>query len=157
MLQEQSSKAMNIMEDFSITDIYSGNIDRTSRQNTNRFRKETGFPSPARDHFEKPLSLDDHIIKRPAATFLIRVKGNGLNHIGIFSEDILVVDRSISVSPGNLIVAILEGEMVVGKLIKQGKATYLSQKKSLDNATKITDMLDFEVWGVVSHAIHKYI
>ncbi len=145
------------MEDFSITDIYSGNIDRTSGQDTNRFRKETGFPSPARDHFEKPLSLDEYIIKRPAATFFVRVKGDGLNKIGIFSGDILVVDRSISASPGHLIVAILEGEMVVRKLVKQGKTTYLSRKKSLDNATKITDMLDFEVWGVVSHAIHKYI
>lgn len=145
------------MEDFSITDIYSGNIDRPSGQDTNRFRKETGFPSPARDHFEKPLSLDEYIIKRPAATFFVRVKGDGLNKIGIFSDDILVVDRSISASPGHLIVAILEGEMVVRKLVKQGKTTYLSRKKSLDNATKITDMLDFEVWGVVSHAIHKYI
>ncbi|MCW9707850.1 LexA family protein [Fodinibius salsisoli] len=145
------------MEDFSITDIYSGNVDRTPKQDANRFRKETGFPSPARDHFEKPLSLDEYIIKRPAATFFVRVKGDGLNKIGIFSDDILVVDRSISASPGHVIVAILEGEMVARNLVKQGKDIYLSQKKSLDGATKITDMLDFEVWGVVSHAIHKYI
>jgi DNA polymerase V len=145
------------MDDFSITEIHSGNIDRSPKQDSNRFQKETGFPSPARDHFEKPLSLDEHIIKRPAATFFVRVKGDGLNKIGIFSDDILVVDRSISASPGHLIVAILEGEMVVRKLVKQGKNVYLSQKKSLDEATKITDMLDFEVWGVVSHAIHNYI
>lgn len=145
------------MDDFSITGIYSGDIDRTPKHDSNRFRKETGFPSPARDHFEKPLSLDEYIIKRPAATFFVRVKGDGLNKIGIFSDDILVIDRSISASSGHLIVAILEGEMVVRKLIKQGQTMYLSTKKSLDNATKITDMLDFEVWGVVSHAIHKYI
>lgn len=145
------------MDDFSITGIYSGNIERKGNEASNRFRRETGFPSPASDHFEKPLSLDEHIIKRPAATFFVRVRGDGLNDIGIFSEDILVVDRSINASAGHLIVTILEGEMVVRKLIKQGRAMYLSTDETVKEAVKITDTLDFEVWGVVSHAIHKYI
>lgn len=145
------------MKDFSITGIRSGNIDRQPEKNSNRFRKETGFPSPARDHFEKPLSLDEHIIKRPAATFFVRVEGDGLTDIGIFSNDILVVDRSINAVDGHLIVAILEGDMVVRKLVKHGPNRYLCTDESIENATKITDSLDFEVWGVVSHAIHKYI
>lgn len=145
------------MENFSIVDIHSGNIDREPRQDTNRFRRETGFPSPARDHFEKPLSLDEHIINRPAATFFVRVKGDGLNGIGIFSDDILVVDRSIDAVSGHLIVAILEGQMVVRKLQKKKNNMYLFTNKSTKNGTQITDSLDFEVWGVVSHAIHKYI
>lgn len=145
------------MEDFRITDIYSGNIDRTPKKDENRFRKETGFPSPARDHFEKPLSLDEHIINRPAATFFMRVEGDGLNDIGIFSDDILVIDRSINPISKHVIVAILEGEMVVRKLVKKGKSMYLLKGKDLDEAQKVTEDLDFEVWGVVSHAIHKYI
>lgn len=145
------------MEDFRITDIYSGDIDREPKQDKNRFRKETGFPSPARDHFEKPLSLDEYIIKHPAATFFMRVKGDGLNHIGIFSEDILVIDRSIQPESDRLIVAILEGELVVRKLLKHKKSMYLTKENHLKNARKITNELDFEVWGVVSHAIHKYI
>lgn len=145
------------MEDFTITNIHSGNIDREPERDSNRFRKETGFPSPARDHFEKPLSLDEHIINRPAATFFIRGKGDGLNDIGIFSEDILVVDRSINPISKHVIVAILEGEMVVRKLLKKDNAMYLTKGKDFSNALKITDDLDFEIWGVVSHAIHKYI
>lgn len=145
------------MENFNITDIYSGDIDAGPKKESTRFRKETGFPSPASDHFERPLSLDKHIIKRPAATFFIRVRGNGLNDIGIFSKDILVVDRSIDASGGHLIVAVLEGEMVVRKLIRQGHVMYLSEDGTVKDAVKITDLLDFEIWGVVSHAIHKYI
>ena len=145
------------MEEISITNIRSGNIDRQPEKNANRFRKETGFPSPARDHFEKPLSLDDHIIKRPAATFFVRVEGNSLTDIGIFSNDILVVDRSINATSGHVIVAILEGDMVVRKLKKHDSDIYLCTDKSTDNAIKVTDSLDFEIWGVVSHAIHKYI
>lgn len=145
------------MENVNITGIRSGNIDRQPEKDSNRFRKETGFPSPARDHFEKPLSLDEHIIKQPAATFFVGVEGNGLTDIGIFSNDILVVDRSINAVSGHVIVAILEGDMVVRKLMKRGSDMYLCTNKSTDNAIKITNPLDFEVWGVVSHAIHKYI
>ncbi|MGM0546369.1 MAG: LexA family protein [Bacteroidota bacterium] len=145
------------MEDFRITDIYSGKIDREPEKDRNRFRKETGFPSPARDHFEKPLSLDDYIIKRPAATFFMRVKGEGLNSIGIFSDDILVIDRSINPTNKHLIVAILEGKMIVRKLVKQGADMFIAKGKNLDQTQRITDDLDFQIWGVVTHSIHKHI
>lgn len=145
------------MEDFRITDIYSGNIDREPKQDPNRFRKETGFPSPARDHFEKPLSLDDYIIKRPAATFFMRVKGDGLNDIGIFSDDILVIDRSITPAANHIIVAILEGKMTVRRLIKKGNTVYVTKGNNTTDKQKITNETDFEIWGVVTHAIHKYI
>ncbi|MEL7832551.1 translesion error-prone DNA polymerase V autoproteolytic subunit [Fodinibius sp. Rm-B-1B1-1] len=145
------------MEDFRITDIYSGDIDRQPERDDNRFRKETGFPSPARDHFEKPLSLDDYIIKRPAATFFMRVKGDGLNGIGIFSDDILVIDRSIKPTAKHVIVAILEGEMVVRKLIKKARSMYLATDKTNEQLQKITKEIDFEIWGVVTHTIHKFI
>lgn len=145
------------MEDFRITDIYSGQVDREPKKDNNRFQKETGFPSPARDHFEKPLSLDEYIIKRPAATFFMRVKGDGLNEIGIFSDDILVIDRSINAVANHLIVAILEGEMVVRKLIKKGNTMYVTTTENEQDQLEITNELDFEIWGVVSYAIHKYI
>lgn len=148
---------VQVMEDFRITDIYSGDIDREPKQDNNRFRRETGFPSPARDHFEKPLSLDEYIIKRPAATFFMRVKGNGLNSIGIFSDDILVIDRSIKPTNKHLVVAILEGEMVVRKLVKEGSKMHLAKGEKLDNTQLITDELDLEIWGIVTHTIHKHI
>lgn len=145
------------MEDFRITDIYSGNVDRQPKRDPNRFRKETGFPSPARDHFEKPLSLDDYIIKRPAATFFMRVQGDGLNSIGIFSDDILVIDRSITPTAKHLVVATLEGEMVVRRLVKKERSMYLATDETKNNLQKITKETDFEIWGVVTHSIHKFV
>lgn len=145
------------MEDFRITDMYSGNIDRKPEQHPKQFGKETGFPSPARDHFEKPLSLDEYIIKRPAATFFMRIKGDGLNSIGIFSDDILVIDRSIQPSSNHLIVAILEGKMTVRKLIKENGGVFLTNGNSQTEKQRITNETDFEIWGVVTHTIHKYI
>lgn len=118
------------MEDFQITDIYSGNIDRKAEQDPNRFRKETGFPSPARDHFEKPLSLDEHIINDRPLRSLMCIKDDGINSIGIFSDDILVINRSIPLSSNHLIVAILEGKMTVRKLIKENGSIFLTSGNS---------------------------
>lgn len=144
------------MDKFQITDIYSGNVDRHKDDSDARFAKETGFQSPARDHFEKRLSLDEHIIRRPAATFFVRVKGDGLNEIGIFSEDILVVDRSVKPFSGCIAVVLLEGEHTVRRLEKRSQGWYLCTKKDPESGRLITEEMDFETWGVVSHAIHKY-
>ena len=145
------------MEDFRITDIYSGNLDRSPEQDPNRFRKETGFPSPARDHFEKLLSLNEYIIKRPAATFFMCAKGEGLNSIGIFSDDILVIDRSTTPVSAHLILAILEGKMTVHKPIKENGSVFLTNGNFQTEKQKITNEIDFEIWDVVTHTIHKYI
>lgn len=91
------------MEEVEITDVYSGNIDRHKSKSGNEFSRETGFPSPARDHYEKPLSLDEHLIHRPAATYFLRVKGDNMRKAGIFSGDILVVDRSIKPVSGQFL------------------------------------------------------
>ena len=64
------------MKDLRITDIYSGNMDPNPKKDPNRFWKETGFPSQERHHVEKPLSLDENIIRRPAVSFFMRVKGD---------------------------------------------------------------------------------
>ena len=53
-----------------------------------------GFPSPATDYIEKNLDLNEHLIKHPAATFFVTVSGNSMTGAGIFSGDLLVVDRS---------------------------------------------------------------
>ena len=57
---------------------------------------ETGFPSPASDHLEKALSLEELIVRRPTSTFYVRVEGHAMNASGIYEGDILVVDRSLS-------------------------------------------------------------
>lgn len=79
--------------------------------------------------FEKPLSLDEYIIKRPAATFLMRVKGEGLTDIGIFSEDFFVIDRSINPVAKHVIVGILEDEMIGRKLFNRKSRCFWQEEK----------------------------
>ena len=57
------------------------------------------------------LSLDDHFIKRPAATFFVTVEGGGMAEHGILAGDTLIVDRSRTPSTGSIVIAVIEGEL----------------------------------------------
>ena len=71
---------------------------------------KAGFPSPADDHIEGKLDLNQFLIKHPAATFFVRVEGNSMENGGIHHGDILIVDRAITPKNGQIVVAILNGE-----------------------------------------------
>lgn len=77
-----------------------------------------GFPSPAEQYIEAPLSLDSLIIKRPAATFFVRVSGDSMIGEGIHDGDLLVVDRSVSPADGDVVVASVDGDFTVKKYRK---------------------------------------
>lgn len=144
------------MDDVEITDTYSGNIDRFERKQDREFGRETGFPSPAKDHYEKPLSLDEYLIHRPAATYFVRVKGDDLNNIGIFSDDILVVDRSVEPANGHIVIVQIEGKNTVRKLErKNGQMFFCSGNENLQ--TLPVSNKNHEIWGVVTYTIHKQI
>ena len=54
-----------------------------------------GFPSPAADHTQKRIDLNDHLIRNKEATFIFKVKGDSMVGAGIYEGDALVIDRSI--------------------------------------------------------------
>jgi DNA polymerase V len=114
-----------------------------------------GFPSPATDYIEQNLDLNEYLIKHPAATFFVRVSGNSMIRAGIFSGDILIVDKSLNPKQDSIIVAILNGEFTVKRFRKeQGKIIlYPENEKYLP--TTITEGMDFQIWGVVTNVIHK--
>ena len=80
-----------------------------------------GFPSPAQDYVEQTLDLNELCIKRPAATFFVRVEGESMIEAGIFHNDILVVDRSVKPVHGDIVVAQVDGEFTVKELCLKAK------------------------------------
>ena len=72
-----------------------------------------GFPSPAEDHIDQKLDLNDLLIKHPASTYFVRVAGDSMINASINNEDILVVDRSLEATNGKIIIAIINGELTV--------------------------------------------
>jgi len=121
--------------------------------NTPLFETEVkaGFPSPANDYIERALDLNELIIKRPAATFFVRVQGESMRDASIQSGDILAVDRSIEPKEGHIIIARIDSEFTVKKL---GKSCLIAENNDYPDIP-INKDTDFEVWGVVTYVIHR--
>lgn len=114
-----------------------------------------GFPSPAEDHVERLIDLNEELISNQLATFMLRVKGDSMIEAGIYENDILIVDNSIEATNGKVIIGTLNGEFTVKRLKKEGdKITLLPENKNY-KPINITPSTDFKVWGVVTYVIHK--
>ncbi|MCZ7649295.1 MAG: translesion error-prone DNA polymerase V autoproteolytic subunit [Planctomycetota bacterium] len=118
-------------------------------------RVPAGFPSPADDHLEAPLDLNEHLIKHPAATFIVRASGDSMRDAGIHDGDLLIVDRSLSPRNGSIVVACVDGELTVKRLQKCGGRPYLTPENPAYPALWIDAGSTFEVWGVVTNCIHR--
>ena len=115
---------------------------------------KAGFPSPADDVVETPLNLHDLMVKKPAATFFIRVAGDSMKDAGIMDQDLLVVDRSIQNAENKIIVARVNDEFTVKRLIKIDGHYILCPENQSYTPLVIKEGMDFEIWGVVTYAIH---
>jgi DNA polymerase V len=114
-----------------------------------------GFPSPADDFLDHALDLNELLVEHPTATFFVRVKGNSMIGAGMHSGDILVVDRSLEAKDKSIIVALVNNEFTVKRLVKRGAKVFLMPENSDYLPIEINDHMDFEVWGVVRHVIHS--
>src|ERR1700722_12166016 len=88
-------------------------------------RPAAGFPSPAADYVEGKLDLNERLIARPAATFIVRVSGDSMRRAGIHNGDLAIVDRSITPRSGQIVVASLNGEFVVKRLRRRERRIWL--------------------------------
>jgi DNA polymerase V len=134
--------------------------DTDTRSRTGRLelarKMETGFPSPASDHLEKALSLEELVVFRPSATFYVRAQGNAMQRSGIHDKDILIVDRSITPRHGNIIVTSIDEEPSIRRFAKQGSRIFLVSDDTSLQPIPITKETAWTIWGVVTHVIHRF-
>ena len=114
-----------------------------------------GFPSPAEDFMDLDLNLQAYLVQHPSATFCVRVTGDSMQNAGIFSGDVMVVDRALEPQNNTIVLAILDGEFTVKRIQKKGQELYLKPENSKFKPIQITEEMNFQVWGVVTHIIHK--
>lgn len=116
---------------------------------------QAGFPSPADDFIDKRLDLNEHLIAHPAATFFVRAVGDSMLGAGIHDGDLLVVDRAIEPSAGKVVMAALGGDLTIKRLERKGERLFLAPANPDYPSFDVTAREDFEIWGVVTHVIHK--
>lgn len=115
----------------------------------------TGFGAAADDYAERGIDLNEQLIKNKPATFFMRVNSDAMIGMGIHNGDVVIVDRSLEAKNGKVIIAVLEGEMLIRRLeISNEKKRLLPATKKL-SAIEINDSNTFSVWGVVTYVIHS--
>ncbi len=116
---------------------------------------EAGFPSPADDYVDNRIDLNQELIRHPASTFFLRVKGESMSDAGVLSGDILIIDRSLDPHPGHIVVAILDGAFTLKKLTYRKGIPYLEAKHPNYPAIDLRNYENVQIWGVATYSIHS--
>ena len=112
-----------------------------------------GFPSPAEDHIDRDLDLNEHLIRRPASTFFVRVSGRSMVGAGINDGALLIVDRAEQARDGRVVVAVVEGAHTVKRLRQQqGRCWLEAANPDYPDIHRLDD--ESQVWGVVTFVVN---
>src|SRR3954469_6157468 len=110
----------------------------------------TGFGAAADDYAERGIDLNEQLIRNKPATFFMRVNSDAMIGAGIHQGDVVIVDRSLEARSGKVIIAVLDGEMLIRRLdISNHKKRLLPATKNL-SAIDISESSAFDIWGVVT-------
>lgn len=115
-----------------------------------------GFPSPADDHVEKRLDLNEYLIKKSDATFFVKIKGDSMIDASINDGDIVIVDRSMQAKVGDIVLASVDGNFTIKTLSKYKLNPRLLPANDKYKPIEINDNTQFELWGVVTGAVRKF-
>lgn len=122
------------------------------------FRIPAGFPSPAQDHLDRTVSIDELLKIRAPHTYLAQVEGDSMIGAGIHDGDLLVVDRSLDARPGQIIVAAINGEPLVKRLqIHPSNRVALVSENPKYPPRYVAEGDTFEVWGVVVWSLRNHV
>ncbi|ANT64963.1 MULTISPECIES: LexA family protein [Prosthecochloris] len=114
-----------------------------------------GFPSPADDHLDISLDLNQALIRHPAATFYARVKGSSMIDAGIEEGDLLVVDKALEPKDGDIAVCFLDGEFTVKRIsLREGEVCLVAANRDFPEI-RVSGESDLVIWGVVTYVIHR--
>lgn len=114
-----------------------------------------GFPSPADDHLDQKLDLNEHLIKNPTSTFFVEVSGESMLDAGIQPNDVLIIDKSIKPAHDKIAVVFINGDFTVKRLrFAKGKLIQLLPENKAYQPITVSENDHCEIWGIVTHVIH---
>jgi DNA polymerase V len=116
-----------------------------------------GFGSPGTDSTVRRIDLNDALIRHPQATYLMRTTGAAMREAGIDDGDVVLVDRALTPAHGNVVVAVVEGELVCRRLFNQGGVVKLEAAAPGHADIAVAEGEQLELWGVVTTVIKSLI
>lgn len=145
---------MKNLKSDNISAIYKASPDKKIQIPAFDSNVSAGFPNPADDYKNSPLDLNEKFIKHSSSSFFVKVKGDSMTNAGILPGDFLLVDRSLDAVSGKIIIAVIEGEFTVKRLLKKGRKIFLVPENENYKTLEITEYMDFQIWGVVK-SVHR--
>jgi DNA polymerase V len=103
-----------------------------------------------------PVDLVSQIVKHPAATFMLRIRGQSMKDAGIFDDDVVLVDKSIRPRTGHVVIAIVDGEFVCKTLVEHNGSIVLKAANPTYPDIRPKEGQFVEIWGVVIAAVKKF-
>lgn len=116
---------------------------------------QAGFPSPSSDSIDQNLDLNQHLIDHPHTTFFLKVIGDSMIEAHIQEDDLLIVDRSLTAKNNDIVIAFVDGDVTVKRLIIQKDGIFLKPENRHYPLIPVSNPSDLIVWGVVTSVIHK--
>ena len=130
------------------------NGTKNFRQQDVKNANATGFGAAADDFMERGIDLNDQLIMNKAATFFFRMNSDAMENASIYPGDVLIVDRSVKASNGKIIVAAVNGELLVRRYQQSfNKASLCADNKKFKDIL-LEEFTQFQSWGVVTCTIH---
>jgi DNA polymerase V len=131
---------------------HSGSKNFSQRENSSSASSDFG----AVDYSLHSIDLNEQLIKNKPATFFMRVSGDAMINAGISSGDLLIVDRAMNAANGKIVVAVLNGEMLVRRFEKTfNRFRLIPETDKLSTIEVDPSSCEFIVWGVVTYVIHS--
>ena len=120
-----------------------------------------GFPSPAEQYQEPPLDLNELLVRRPAATYFVRVEGDSMVGAGISDGDLsdgdlLVVDRSLRPADGDVIIASVDGDFTVKTYRRDKDGVRLEPANPNYPVIRLRPGQELDYFGKVTACIHRF-
>jgi len=115
-----------------------------------------GFPSPAEDFLDLSIDLNKELVKNPSSTFYARVKGQSMQDMGIDSDDLVIIDKSLEPENGKIAVCFIDGEFTMKRIKIEKDCCWLVPANKKYCPIKVTEANDFLIWGMVVHVIKSF-
>ncbi|EGT95985.1 LexA family protein [Acinetobacter baumannii] len=112
-----------------------------------------GFPSPAQDYIDRSLDMNEHLIKNATSTFIVKVASLSMLNAGIDIDDELIVDRSLDAKHGDIVIALIDNEFTVKRLMIDEKGQWLKAENPEYKNIYLQEGQELIIWGVVTHII----
>jgi DNA polymerase V len=120
------------------------------------FHVPAGFPSPAADHIEKHISLDELFDIKAPHVYLVKIEGDSMQGAGIYDGDLVIVDRSVEGKHGDIVIAALNTEPLCKRLYLRENAVILMSENPKYPARHIMEGDELVIWGVVKYSVRDH-